>query len=654
MSDKPLRSLGVEIDILAQDAINELADWNQEIRDSLGVTEDMIEIVNEVSQDMLDYAQTLGISKDQLVQLKDNARRNSEIEMFSQKVGVSAQEVKKLADEAENAKGKMSALKGAIAGVAALGIGKFFKSVGGQMLDLASQAEKTKISFESMLGSQQHAKEAIDMLNEITDKGIFSQAETNAAGKRLLGLKMPINEVQKTLTELGNIAAGSEMSLESLADMYSKNKTMGIVQMNDIKQLSAQGIPIFEELGKVLGLNSTNSEELSKQIREMSKNGTIHFDHLSMAFSNMSQEGGAYAGVMDRMSMSAAALSTTFNNKLSSIKASLGEVLALGLKPLLIAGIAFLDWLLNSPRAMMILRMSLIVIIPLIGTLFAAALVVATKAVWGLVAAKKALIIASFKLLAPFVLIGIAILGLILIIEDLYHFFTGGESLIGEWVAGMLNKVKWIPEAFKKFFFAIPAFIRTTFSRVTNTIRGWFTSTIQMFKKYGKYLIMAMLPVSILFFYWDEISSFLKSIPSKIVDIFSSIPGKLKGAFSNIKKSLEGMLPDWVIKIISKNSGDEQAQSSIEARASGGPVSSGQTYLVGEKGPELFTPRGSGTITPNHALGKGGGSGKNINITIAPVINITSSANPETIAEYVIRKIEGLIPFIEAELGLET
>ncbi len=40
------------------------------------------------------------------------------------------------------------------------------------------------------------------------------------------------------------------------------------------------------------------------------------------------------------------------------------------------------------------------------------------------------------------------------------------------------------------------------------------------------------------------------------------------------------------------------------ARARGGPVDSGKSYLVGEKGPELFTPKRSGNITPNG----GGGS----------------------------------------------
>lgn len=38
-------------------------------------------------------------------------------------------------------------------------------------------------------------------------------------------------------------------------------------------------------------------------------------------------------------------------------------------------------------------------------------------------------------------------------------------------------------------------------------------------------------------------------------------------------------------------------------KASGGPVSSGMAYTVGEVGPELFIPRTSGTIVPNNALG---------------------------------------------------
>jgi hypothetical protein len=49
-------------------------------------------------------------------------------------------------------------------------------------------------------------------------------------------------------------------------------------------------------------------------------------------------------------------------------------------------------------------------------------------------------------------------------------------------------------------------------------------------------------------------------------------------------------------------------------RAVGGPVSAMDSYMVGERGPELFTPGAGGFITPNNRLG--GGSSTNINITV--------------------------------------
>ena len=41
----------------------------------------------------------------------------------------------------------------------------------------------------------------------------------------------------------------------------------------------------------------------------------------------------------------------------------------------------------------------------------------------------------------------------------------------------------------------------------------------------------------------------------------------------------------------------------FSGRAEGGPVTKGRGYMVGERGPELFTPGSSGNITPNHQLG---------------------------------------------------
>jgi phage-related minor tail protein len=67
----------------------------------------------------------------------------------------------------------------------------------------------------------------------------------------------------------------------------------------------------------------------------------------------------------------------------------------------------------------------------------------------------------------------------------------------------------------------------------------------------------------------------------------------------------------------------------VTGKASGGPVDGGRTYLVGEKGPELFTPRTTGTIIPNNALGGVAGGASNYTITVVnPVAEPTSTSIP--------------------------
>jgi hypothetical protein len=53
--------------------------------------------------------------------------------------------------------------------------------------------------------------------------------------------------------------------------------------------------------------------------------------------------------------------------------------------------------------------------------------------------------------------------------------------------------------------------------------------------------------------------------------------------------------------------------STLPRRAMGGPVAPGGSYIVGERGPELFTPSSSGNITPNHAMGGGANITVNVN-----------------------------------------
>lgn len=66
---------------------------------------------------------------------------------------------------------------------------------------------------------------------------------------------------------------------------------------------------------------------------------------------------------------------------------------------------------------------------------------------------------------------------------------------------------------------------------------------------------------------------------------------------------------------------------SVGARAMGGPVSRNKPYVVGERGPELFVPQGSGSVVPNSEMS--GGSGVTINQTIQISTGVAQTVRAE-------------------------
>jgi hypothetical protein len=111
----------------------------------------------------------------------------------------------------------------------------------------------------------------------------------------------------------------------------------------------------------------------------------------------------------------------------------------------------------------------------------------------------------------------------------------------------------------------------------------------------------------------QELNGFASTYGSLIQGIGGSIESGLVGAIDSAitgARSLQEVLSD-VLKDIGKMlisfgirsllGGINIGGVPLAGRAAGGPVSSNSTYMVGEKGPELFVPRTSGTIVPADA-----------------------------------------------------
>lgn len=116
----------------------------------------------------------------------------------------------------------------------------------------------------------------------------------------------------------------------------------------------------------------------------------------------------------------------------------------------------------------------------------------------------------------------------------------------------------------------------------------------------------------------EEISSAVDDAARTMTDAFIDFATGAKGSFKDMVNS---MLTD-IARLIFRKSIAEPLATGISGfigglfspKALGGPVSGGTPYLVGERGPELFVPSGSGTIIPNGEVG-GGNLSVNFSIT---------------------------------------
>ena len=100
----------------------------------------------------------------------------------------------------------------------------------------------------------------------------------------------------------------------------------------------------------------------------------------------------------------------------------------------------------------------------------------------------------------------------------------------------------------------------------------------------------------------------------KLKGIFKELGTEIKDSMvEGLKAAIKGTqsLGEAVGNILNRISdklldiGLDFALSKLPFMANGGPVSRGRSYVVGEKGPEVFTPNRSGAIVPNDQLGGG-------------------------------------------------
>lgn len=185
-------------------------------------------------------------------------------------------------------------------------IGKFVN----QMMQVRGQFQQTEMAFKTMLQSEEKADALMKQLIRTAAVTPFGVEDVTEGAKLLLAFNVAAEDVNKTLIELGDVAAGMGMNLKDLVMLYGTTIAKGKMDTMDLYQFLNRGIPIADEIAKVMGLDVTNAiEEVQKQI----KAGKVTSDIFIQAMQSMTAEGSKFGGLME-------AQSKTIIGQISNIK----------------------------------------------------------------------------------------------------------------------------------------------------------------------------------------------------------------------------------------------------------------------------------------------------------------------------------------------
>lgn len=100
----------------------------------------------------------------------------------------------------------------------------------------------------------------------------------------------------------------------------------------------------------------------------------------------------------------------------------------------------------------------------------------------------------------------------------------------------------------------------------------------------------------------NVIAQGLESIGKQLI-VVSGVAKLAKDALATLFTNPGAALAAGIALVAVSTALRQSLNKGVQARALGGPVSGGQPYLVGERGPELFVPQVSGGIVPNNQVG---------------------------------------------------
>lgn len=226
-----------------------------------------------------------------------------------------AQSEKKLKTFSENMEATGRKLKSVGNGLS-IGITLPIIALGGASVKTASKLETLETSLSVMTGSAERGKSVLEDLAEFTAKTPFQLQDVGNTAKQLLAFGFSVEEVKNNLMLLGDVSAGSGNDLASLGQIFGQVASAGKLTGERMLQLQERAVPIGPALAKTMGVAETS-------IKDLVSRGQVSFKQFETAFKSLSDEGGLFAGAMEKQSKTIAGVFSTLRD---NVELSMGEI----------------------------------------------------------------------------------------------------------------------------------------------------------------------------------------------------------------------------------------------------------------------------------------------------------------------------------------
>lgn len=165
------------------------------------------------------------------------------------------------------------------------------KKFGSDVIEATGKMQQLQVALSTILQDKSKADTLLAEISQFAVTTQFSIDDVATGAKQLLAYGSTADKVVGELSMLGDIASGLQIPLGQLIYLYGTLKTQGRAMTVDIRQFAGRGIPIYEELAKVLGVSKD-------QVGELVKEGKVGFKEVEQAFKNMTSEGGKFNNML--------------------------------------------------------------------------------------------------------------------------------------------------------------------------------------------------------------------------------------------------------------------------------------------------------------------------------------------------------------------